>query len=376
MLSRAAIALAALAVVLAAGCEGGSGEIEGPVSVYASLPLTGPRAADGQDAADGARLALEQADGRAGGLEVEATFLDDAKGRVWDPAAVSANARRAVQDSGTGAYIGELDSQPTRASLPITNQAGIVQISPGAGAIDLTQPAEGYPDSPDLYYPSDDQTFVRLVPSDALQARAVAEWAAGLGFKRVEVVSDGTPYGDLIADEFTRVAEGAGVEVQAADDPAARGRLAGFISGESVPGAGEGLPQGAVSIFGTDALQQNRDSGVDVGFFTAAALDPGRLPAGEFAGDFRESFGRDPGRYAAYGYEAMSLVLAAIDEAEGDADGFRGRIVDAVLEADRSGSVLGDYSFTEAGDTTLCAVQRYEIEGAEPRPAGAPCPGG
>ena len=95
---------------------------------------------------------------------MRAHFLDDAKGRPWDPVAVGANARTAVQDHTTAAYIGELDSEPTRASAPITNQAGIVQVSPGAGAVDLTAPAAGYPDSPDRYRPSGDVSFARTVP--------------------------------------------------------------------------------------------------------------------------------------------------------------------------------------------------------------------
>ena len=120
------------------------------MTVYVSLPLSGPAAHDGRDAADGARLAVEQAGGRAGDLEVRAEYLDDANPvHRWDPVAVGRNARRAVQDSSTAAYIGELDSQPTRASMPITNDAGIAQVSPGAGAVDLTKPASGYPDSPD-----------------------------------------------------------------------------------------------------------------------------------------------------------------------------------------------------------------------------------
>ena len=61
-------------------------------------------------------------------------YLDDAKGKPWDPVAVGANARRAVQDSSAAAYIGELDSEPTRASVPITNDAGLVQVSPGRAA--------------------------------------------------------------------------------------------------------------------------------------------------------------------------------------------------------------------------------------------------
>src|SRR5947207_10783725 len=111
-------ALAApLLVLTLAGCGiSGSAKIDGPVAIYVSLPLTGPRGADGHDAADGARLALEQAQGRAGSVQVRAHFLDDAKGKAWDPVAVGVNARTAVQDSSAAAYIGDLDSEPTRAS--------------------------------------------------------------------------------------------------------------------------------------------------------------------------------------------------------------------------------------------------------------------
>ena len=285
---RTAIAVVLLAATLA-GCGEGAGEVEGPVSVYVSLPLTGPRQMDGKDAADGARLAMEQAGEKAGDLEVEAFYLDDAKGSRWDPAAVGANARRAVQDSGTAAYIGELDSEPTRASVPITNDAGIVQISPGAGGVDLTGPAKGYPDSPGRYRPSGDPTFVRLVPADLLQARAAAEWAAELGFRQVDVVSDGTPFGELMAEQFTRAGEAAGVEVQPTGEGGrAEGRLGVFLAGESQVELGGNA---ATSIFATDAALQD-PGGPDLGFFTAAALHPSRLPDSGFAAEFEKRFGR------------------------------------------------------------------------------------
>src|SRR5882757_4215766 len=162
------LALAALLLAVAtAGCGiAGTAKIEAPVTIYVSLPLTGPHGGLGGDAADGARLALEQAQGRAGSIQVRAVYLDDAKGRIWDPVAVGANARQAVQDSSAAAYIGELDSEPTRASVPITNDAGLVQVSPGAGAVDLTAPADGYSESPDRYQPSGSPNFARTVPGD------------------------------------------------------------------------------------------------------------------------------------------------------------------------------------------------------------------
>src|ERR1700751_2586894 len=106
---RARVALAAsLLGLTVAGCGiAGSAKIEAPVSVYVSLPLTGPRGPEGRDAADGARLALEQAGGKAGSIQVSARYLDDAHGKPWDAVAVGDNARAAVQDSSAAAYLGE-----------------------------------------------------------------------------------------------------------------------------------------------------------------------------------------------------------------------------------------------------------------------------
>jgi ABC-type branched-subunit amino acid transport system substrate-binding protein len=258
------------------------------------------------DAADGARLALERAGGEAGTLAVEASFLDDAKGAVWDPVAVGANARRAAQDSSAVAYIGELDSQPTRASVPITNDAGIVQISPTAGAVDLTRSVEDVPDSPDRYQPSGSPTFARIVPADDVVAVAAEAWKGELGGAKVVV--------DL---------------------------------GEGRPGAEHAV---------------------------AAELAPERLADRRFAGLFEERFDRVPGPYAAYGYEAMALALQAIGAANTNSDQFRTEVRDGVVGGERRESILGPYSITDAGDSTVCMIQRYLVSGAQLQPLDAPCP--
>jgi branched-chain amino acid transport system substrate-binding protein len=351
---RVAVALLAVAASAAVGCGvSGSAGIDGPVTVYVSLPVSGPRADDGRDAADGARLALEAAGGRAGSIEALAKFLDDATGKLWDPLAVGANARTAVQDSSAAAYIGELDSEPTRASVPITNDAGLLQVSPTAGAVDLTGPAIGYPDSPDRYRPSGSPSFARTVPADDVQVAAAADWASELGVKRVTVVSDGTPFQELMDQEFTDAAEERGVEV--AHPTPAEGTSKGS------------RPPGAIYDIGMQSL---RLDGGSAELRTTALLDPSRLPDPSFPTRFRDRFGHDPGPYAAYGYEAMELVLQAIAGAGDDASQFRDNVTESVFGADRTDSVLGDYSIDSDGDTTECMIQRYR--GGDPLGAGCP----
>ena len=341
---RSALAALLLALVVAGCGVAGSAKIDAPVTVYVSLPLTGPRATAGKDAADGARLALEEAGGKAGSTEVRARFLDDAKGRTWDPVAVGANAREAVQDSSAGAYIGELDSEPTRASVPITNDAGLVQVSPGAGAVDLTAPAAGYPDSPDRYRPSGNPNFARTVPSDDVVVDAAASLASERGATRAEVSSNGSAFENLTAEEFRSAATERGVQV--------------------VDGGAPSRYEPASQLLTIDGQA----------YELSAELDPNHLPGRAFAGRFKRRFQRVPGPYAAYGYEAMALVLDAIDRAGTDASSFRDKVRNNVFGVHRDGTVLGSYSITEDGDTTECMIQRYRIEGSTRNPLGAPCP--
>ena len=363
----AALLLVSLAV---AGCGiTGTAKIEAPVAVYVSLPLTGPRGIEGRDAADGVRLALEEAGGRAGSVEVRAHFLDDARGKPWDPVAVGENARAAVQDHTTAAYIGELDSEPTRGSAPITNQAGIAQVSPGAGAIDLTAPAAGYPDSPDRYRPSGSVSFARTVPADDVVIDAATAWAGELGVTSAAVTSDGSPFQDLAASEFKSASAAHGIQVSPGKPPA---KVAVAPSGSAravyEPGTGR------LTIYGPTPQTLE----------LSAQLHPKLLPDKRFDTRFAQRFQGSPGFSAAYGYEAMALILQAIGDAGSDASSFRDDVRGALIGAHRDDTVLGSYSITSEGDTTECMIQRYRIEsskrigGRAAGPAvvalGAPCP--
>jgi branched-chain amino acid transport system substrate-binding protein len=351
------LALAALLLALpVAGCGiAGTAKIEAPVTIYVSLPLTGPHGGGGRDAADGARLALEQAQGRAGSIQVRAVYLDDAKGRIWDPVAVGANARQAVQDSSAAAYIGELDSEPTRASVPITNDAGLVQVSPGAGGVDLTQAAVGYPNSPDRYQPSGSPSFARTVPSDAVVADAAANWASELGFKSARVISEDTPFQNLMASEFTSAANEHGIQVSDVGK-----RAAVYYPGGVTSSGGQILQQSGRPPPPRRELR--------------AELALANLPGRSLLAGFIDRFHRPPGPYAPYGYEAMGLVLQAIRGAGTDASSFRDNVRNGVFGAHRDDTVLGSYSITSEGDSTECMIQRYEGERPRTKVLGAPCP--
>ena len=371
---------AACALLALAGCSPGDVDDEaegGTLTVYVSAPLRGHSAEEGQAIVDGAKLALADAGGEAGGLDVEAIYMDDTSGEGggarWDPVVVADNARRAAQDSTAIAYIGELESGATRASLPITNQALMFHVSAGSTAVDLAQESPASEDVPELAQPTGTRTFGRVIPDDEKQAGAGAVWAKELGIRSIEVADDGSKFGETVAAEFTEEAEAYGIEAriarQAVECP---GPTPAYLASEAF-----GTPitpaRGAEPVIATDAfldefdLQREVIAGCQPQLhITSSAQDPEQLPpAGQdFARAYEREFGRPPDRYAAYGYEAMAVVLDSIDRAADARD--RSAVIDAFFATEDRRSVLGTYAIDEVGNTTLDAISGYRIEGGEP----------
>ena len=361
-------------IALSAGCgEEAAPSEDATLRIYVSLPLSGPSSADGRDAADGARLALADVGGEVAGYAVEAEFLDDTEGdgadAVWTPARAAANARSAIRDSTAIAYVGEFESGATRASLPITNGARMLQVSPASSATDLVAPVPGSDDVPDVQH-SGERTFGRVIPSDDAQARAGARWAAELGWRRIRVRKDGTPFGTELANAFEVAVGEEGLDlVRRTFAPFTY--LAGGKGLLAAPGNEPINSSGGPPRMGTDALLSPYagplPSAAPV-YATSAALDPTQLPAAgqDFVERFEAEYGRAPGRYAAYGYEAMAVVLGSIASATDPAD--RQAVVEAFFEISSRDSILGPYSITETGETTLAMLTGYEVRDGRAEP--------
>jgi branched-chain amino acid transport system substrate-binding protein len=195
----AALVLAALAPAALSGCMGGDEDAEDArvrsdvLTIYSSLPAHGVSAQAARAVGAGQELALADAGGRAAGRRVRLVRLDSTEPgeRLWTPERVSANAERAAEDDTTIAYLGELDYGASAVSLPITNEADLLQVSPGDTLTSLTQTPPGKPRAgPDRYYPSERRTFVRLLPNDLLLAETLLEQVRSAGGERAVVVHD------------------------------------------------------------------------------------------------------------------------------------------------------------------------------------------
>lgn len=365
-LARVALAAALAAAIAQSGCGGdASGLSEGAVlRVYVSLPLSGVSGADGQDAADAARLALADAGEEAGGVPVQAVYLDDTEGAGaaarWTPAQAAANARAATQDSTAIAYLGDFESGATRASLPLTNEARLLHVSPASAAVDLVAPGPGSDDVPQIQS-TGERNFGRVIPADDAQAAAAAAWAERRGVRRAGTLSDGTRFGDTMVAAFTAALERAVVS---------RRGIRFLYYGGHADREPASLTQSMPQVMVSDAeLPPSSTIPQPPGALaTSAALDPSQLPTAgrDFARRFREEYDRRPGRYAAYGYEAMAVILDSIDRATDPGD--RPSVVAAFFATAERDSVLGTYSIDEVGDTTLGRMTGYALRGQTPVP--------
>lgn len=302
--------------LLVAGCGDRTsiqrgGRVSGmTLTVFSVLPRAGSYARATADIVRGEKLALAQADGRVGELTVNFVSLDEPS----DPAQVATVVRDAIHDQSVIAVVGDLDPRTARISAPLLNAAGILQLSPGAGAAGTVEP-------------SGRRTFSALAPSNRAQAAAVALEARG----KVAVEAEGGEAAQALAGAI-RAATGGTVATERAEtvfyagsDPVnARGVVEGVLAENRR--ARVLMPQ---ELWTTDLPEALRGRS-RVRFLTAV---PASAPAG-FDAAFRRAYpGVAPGPQAAVGWRAMRSILDAIRRAGPRAQS-RQAVIDAFFATD------------------------------------------
>jgi branched-chain amino acid transport system substrate-binding protein len=366
----------------------------GELTIYSSEPLQGPSAEISQQIVDGEKLALSDADGRAGPFKIGYVSLDDASptSKEWNPGITETNAKTAAEDTSTIAYLGDFDSAATAVSLPLINAAGILQVSPGSPYVGLTSSFNAGQDEPERFYPSGKRTFVRLAPGDIEQAQAQIELMKSLGIHRLYVLDDQDPFEVPLADIVVDYAERAGITVVEHDSlstvPGAvftgevekiveHNAQAVFLAGEEGAGTAELwrdlheaspnlLLLGSSSMAGESFTSQIGAAAANT-YLTTPVLPTRLYPAAaqKVLSHYRTVFGVEGGPYSLYGYEAMTLVLDAI-RAAGPRGNDRQTVIDHVFATKNRNSVIGRYSIEASGETTLPSYGVDRVSGGRP----------
>lgn len=361
------------------------------LTIYSSLPLEGPSAAVARQIEGGEKLALSDAGGHVGLLKVSYVSLDDVNPVTGKPSPgeSATAAKQAAQDTSTIAYLGDYGSEATAISLPIINEAGILQVSPASPYVGLTSAEDAGQDEPGRFYPSGKRNFARLQPGDQVQAQAQARLMRSLGLHDVYVLDDQDPFEMPLATIVAQDAEQAGVKVAAHESVAlpAGANLTGLVEkvlaskAQAVflaAGAGPGpvglwrklhaanphlLLLGSSSL-ASEAFTSQLGSSAAATYLTSPLLAENLYPpaAQRVLAQYRRTFRGEAGPSVLYGYEAMSGVLEAIHHA-GPLGNNRPDVIKAFMTTHDRDSVIGRYSVQPDGETTITTYGVDRVRG-------------
>jgi branched-chain amino acid transport system substrate-binding protein len=354
--------LAAAAALTACGPK-----IPETLTIAVAQPLTGPQAGRGKDLLDGAKLAVDELN-RAGfkiagkPVTLELVSVDD-KADV-------ATAKKVAQDlvdQKVFVVLGHLSSEITEATIPIYKQGDVVQLFTSSAA-ELTKLGEG-------------NTF-RLVANDAMQAKAVASYAAEtLRAKSVAMIHEnsayGTPMKNDVATELAKskksLAVVESVDLKVTDFASFIAKMkaappdvmvAALRDHQLLPLLAQmkaaGLSEVPVIATSTGKTSKVAKAPADVSrlYSTISSAEPREFTAGgEFLSKFRTAYKSDPVWAAHYAYDAIHVVahtLRANGNAEKEALRAKLRTIDAIAP------VTGTMRFNANGEQLYGAITVYE----------------
>jgi len=360
------------------------------------MPLSGSGAFRGEPARNAAQLAIDDVN-EAGGIFGSMLTLEtyDDAGETpsgQDPERGATNALAMVADPETIAMIGPWGSAVGFSVIPVTNEAGLFECSPSNTLPELTKPRHGALDVRSAY--PDRINYVRLAPSDDIQAPALASFVFHDLDATLALVIDDTDIGRDIADGFEQeFVDLGGRVVRRALNPGADPTtvLPSGSDGGEPPGvvffggftdtggaelrlAMEEAGIGSVPFLSWDGLFDG--SGTEEGSFIQragpaavgsyiahASLGPHKA---SFADSYRDAYGEEPDEYTAASYACVEIIVAslrAIAETRPSADGLREALrAYAVDPSHRYETVLGNVGFDANGDSIQQFVTFYRVD--------------
>jgi branched-chain amino acid transport system substrate-binding protein len=402
---RALAPIGLLGVLALAGCGSQASRLDNRIdgrrlTVDVSVPLQGASRVQGEAVRNGAQMALSAIHGRIGRYRVTMRTLDDATiaSDKWNPGQTELDANVAIADRETIGYVGDLDSGASAISIPLLNRFAIAQVSPASTAVGLTSASLGAnPGEPEKYYPTGIRTFARVVPSDAVEASAQVQLERSDRCRKVFVLDDGEVDGFDAAQSFGDAAQAAALDVvanqiyditamnytaeaQKVKSSGADCILISAITDDHAVELTEALAAAMPNarIFGTAGLAESTytdpaQGGIPLALDSRIQLTSPALGASLYPPSGRRFLARYKALYGAtepdaiFGYEAMGLLLSAIDRATGHGhrDAVRSLVARALLSTHDRAGAIGTYSIEPDGNPTLDRYGIYRIAEGE-----------
>ncbi|HEY7350979.1 MAG TPA: branched-chain amino acid ABC transporter substrate-binding protein [Ktedonobacterales bacterium] len=404
-----ALGIAALSAALAA-CGGGTTGTgtklcNGQISIASDLPTTGTDGSEGKPAENAVKLAVQQNTDVGGGYTLSHIAYNDVSAALGkhDPDTGAKNVTDMVANKCILGFVGPFNSNVAGAEIPVSENAGLVMISPANTNPGLTIEDAAKPNGFDwatLHPAGKPESYFRIPGNDIAQGTLDADIAVtDLGAKTVYIVDDQEVYGVGIAnyfsDEFKK--KNGDASILGRDGIPANGaaQIPGLAAkivaknpdvvyyGGVTSGGGGTLKAQLVAAGYNKPLVGGDGIGADDGFLdqagaqaanntygTVGAPDTGSLTnadAAKFRTDYKAAFPNENlGAYSANSYDAAKILIKAIEGIiSGGKDLNRAAMIDAV-QATQYDGVTGHISFDAHGDNSSGGVwSLYKVDGGK-----------
>ena len=324
---------------------------------------------------------------KAGSLKIGYQSCDDSTAQTggWDSAKCATNGRLYAGNRSVIGVVGTFNSGCAKIIVPILNRANpgpLAMVSPANTNPGLTKHWD--PGEPQKYYPTGVRNYARVVATDDFQGPADAMWSKSLGYKKVYVLNDKQTYGFGVASTYKNAAKKLGIQVVGfkgwdakQSSYEALGNLIKKSGAQAVFLGGIACNNGAKlmqDLKATDPglkLQMpdgfsdpNANGAVANGAYISVAGQPPKSLTGQgatFVKSFGKQIGATPNPYAAYGAQAMDVMLRAIAAGGGD----RAKTNKAIFGMTVTNGFLGTFTINSTGDTNLTPITIYKQAGKQ-----------
>jgi branched-chain amino acid transport system substrate-binding protein len=393
------LGMTAALLVAACGTSGGSGGGGKVLTIGTELPMSGGETANGVPTANGADLAVQQANASNAipGYTLQISKKDDALNGVHDAATGAANMGQLVADQTVIGVVGPFNSGVAQVEIPVSNDAGLLQCSPANTNTGLTYP----PDALNYRKNHPDRiAYVRLAAPDSIQGPAGADYVYNdLKAHSVYILDDTETFGVGVGDSFqAEFVKDGGTVVKRDSAPksttdytplftavAGMHPAAVYLAGTTPTGMGLALKQGRtvsgfenIPFMGPDGVADlgGADTqGSTINIAGQAAANTYGTVAGihdipdmtKFQSDYKTAFGQDPGAYSAIAYACAQVIIAgakaAIAAGKTSLADIREFVrANATAANNKFTTIIGDVSFDKNGDTTTPYMSFYKVD--------------
>jgi len=337
-------------------------------------PTSGGIAHLGKDNENGARMAIDELNAKGvsiGGKKVKFELLAEDDG--GDPKQGTAAAQKLV-DSKVAGVVGHLNSGTSIPASKIYSDAGIPQISPSATNPKFTR--QGF------------RTTFRVVADDVHLGGTLGRYAAKeLKGKSIAVIDDRTAYGQGVADEFEKGVKAAGGKTVAREFTSDKATDFTMILTNLKAKKPDIVFFGGMDAVAGPMIRQMKQLGIKAKFMggdgicsgelpklSGGAMDDGQVVCAEaggvegeqkkgmedFKARFRTKFNADVQIYAPYVFDALNVMVAAMEKAGSSEPA---KYLPVLAKTTGYKGVTGTISFDEKGDVKNGALTMFTYKG-------------